>query len=158
MENNKYSVSEFAKLIGVTAQTLRNWDAKGVMRPALVLPTGKRIYTEEQLVKYRKEQGINVANRVCVYYFNPDSNDNIDSKLSGIRELLNSMDSEYSIYRDTSKSLVDSEMFVGVLEKLSKYEFNTVYLISENNKIINKYHIEVLEALSKVLNFKLEIL
>ncbi|MBE3564009.1 MAG: IS607 family transposase [Hydrogenibacillus schlegelii] len=43
-----YSIGEFARLLGVSVSTLRNWDKQGKLKP-LRTPTGKRRYTEEML-------------------------------------------------------------------------------------------------------------
>ncbi|CAM3400089.1 IS607 family transposase [Hydrogenibacillus schlegelii] len=43
-----YSIGEFARLLGVSVSTLRNWDKEGRLKP-LRTPTGKRRYTEEML-------------------------------------------------------------------------------------------------------------
>ncbi|WP_461200501.1 MerR family transcriptional regulator [Anoxybacillus sp. TBDG-1] len=37
-----YSIGEFAKLIGRTEQTLRNWDKSNRLKPAYVAPCGFR--------------------------------------------------------------------------------------------------------------------
>ena len=39
-----YSIGEFGKQIGVTPQTLRNWDKKGELNPAHVSKGGTRYY------------------------------------------------------------------------------------------------------------------
>lgn len=44
-----YSIGEFAKLIGKTEQTLRNWDRNNRLKPAYIAPSGFRYYSEEQL-------------------------------------------------------------------------------------------------------------
>ncbi|MBB5324937.1 putative site-specific integrase-resolvase [Anoxybacillus tepidamans] len=44
-----YSIGEFAKRIGKTQQTLRNWDKNNVLKPAYVAPSGFRYYSEQQL-------------------------------------------------------------------------------------------------------------
>jgi len=45
-----YKITEFAKKLNVTTQTLRNWDKKGILKP-IKLASGHRRYTEEQLNK-----------------------------------------------------------------------------------------------------------
>ena len=44
-----YTISQFAKLIGKTTQTLRNWDKEGVLKPHHVTASGYRYYSQEQL-------------------------------------------------------------------------------------------------------------
>jgi hypothetical protein len=45
--------TEFAKAIGVTVRTLVRWHHEGRFVPAIVLPTGERRYSEEQLESLR---------------------------------------------------------------------------------------------------------
>ena len=44
-----YSIGEFAKLIGKTQQTLRNWDKKNTLVPHHVTESGYRYYSQQQL-------------------------------------------------------------------------------------------------------------
>lgn len=49
-EEIKYmTVAEFASKIGVHPQTVRKWDREGVLKPHHVLPSGRRLYSEEQV-------------------------------------------------------------------------------------------------------------
>ena len=44
-----YSIHKFSKIIGVSAQTLRNWDNNGKLHPHHTTLSGYRYYSEEQL-------------------------------------------------------------------------------------------------------------
>lgn len=44
-----YSIGQFAKAIGKTTKTLRNWDKTGTLKPARVEKSGYRYYSQEQL-------------------------------------------------------------------------------------------------------------
>ena len=44
-----YSINKFSKLLGVSAQTLRNWDKKGKLHPHHTSSNGYRYYSHEQL-------------------------------------------------------------------------------------------------------------
>jgi DNA-binding transcriptional MerR regulator len=44
-----FTTSEAAKLLGVTAKTLRAWDAEGTFEPCKVGPDGHRQYSEKQI-------------------------------------------------------------------------------------------------------------
>ncbi|WP_440329318.1 MerR family DNA-binding transcriptional regulator, partial [Mitsuokella multacida] len=44
-----YTINKFAKIIGVTPQTLRNWDRSGRLHPHHTSTNGYRYYSEEQL-------------------------------------------------------------------------------------------------------------
>lgn len=49
------TIGEFAKVIGVTIQTLRNWDRDGKLKPHHRTAGGQRMYVYEQVEKYFKE-------------------------------------------------------------------------------------------------------
>lgn len=46
------TVDEFAKRIGVHPQTVRMWDKTGVLNPHHKTPSGRRLYSEEQVQAY----------------------------------------------------------------------------------------------------------
>lgn len=43
------TVAEFAGKIGVHPQTVRKWDKENILKPHHVLPSGRRLYSEEQV-------------------------------------------------------------------------------------------------------------
>jgi len=45
-------VGEVAKQIGVTTQTIRDWEKKGVFKPKFVNESGTRFYTQKQVDIY----------------------------------------------------------------------------------------------------------
>lgn len=51
-EKQFMTVEEFAKKIGVHPQTVRSWDKQGVLRPHHKTPSGRRLYTEDQVDEY----------------------------------------------------------------------------------------------------------
>lgn len=54
-----FSINKFAKMIGVSSQTLRNWDNKGKLHPHHTTSNGYRYYSEEQFNNIMK---ININN------------------------------------------------------------------------------------------------
>lgn len=44
-----YSIREFSKILRVSAQTVRNWDASGKLHPRHTTSNGSRYYSHEQL-------------------------------------------------------------------------------------------------------------
>ena len=53
---NKYNISKASALIGVSSQTLRNWDKNDILKPSIVTETGYRYYTDEDLAVYLKKE------------------------------------------------------------------------------------------------------
>ena len=44
-----YTIHEMTEILGVTAQTLRNWDKLGKLKPHHTSPNGYRYYSEDDL-------------------------------------------------------------------------------------------------------------
>lgn len=51
-----YTISQFAKAIGVHPQTLRRWDKQGVLKPQIRSLGKQRRYTQEQVDQYLAQQ------------------------------------------------------------------------------------------------------
>lgn len=47
-----YRIGEFARIIGVTSVTLRNWERTGLLVPHHRSPSGYRYYSHEQAEEY----------------------------------------------------------------------------------------------------------
>ncbi|MBQ9520850.1 MAG: MerR family transcriptional regulator [Acholeplasmatales bacterium] len=45
-----YSSKTVTQILGVTAQTLRNWDKEGKLKPAYVKSNGYRYYSEDSII------------------------------------------------------------------------------------------------------------
>ncbi len=51
MSEQLYSVSQFAKLVGVSVKTLQRWDREGIFK-AHRTPTNRRYYTHQDYLDY----------------------------------------------------------------------------------------------------------
>jgi len=47
--NKYYSINQFSKILGVSAQTLRNWNKNGKLYPHHLSKNGYRYYSKEQI-------------------------------------------------------------------------------------------------------------
>lgn len=55
-KQEKYiKIGEAASYLGVTTQTLRNYEKKGMLVPALIRDSGHRLYSVTQLDKFLEE-------------------------------------------------------------------------------------------------------
>ena len=69
-----YRPGKFAKLIGVSIATLRNWDKQGILKPALKTPSGERRYSEEQLQQFLQNKSIHKAGKTAKGQNKSDTN------------------------------------------------------------------------------------
>ena len=49
MDETWYRIGQAAEYLGVSDSALRLWDVNGSFRPERVLPSGRRMYSQEQL-------------------------------------------------------------------------------------------------------------
>ena len=63
-----YSIGEFGELIGVTRQTLRNWDKVGKLKPCHLGKSGYRYYSRQQFQYYLGLKGENTIRKKVVGY------------------------------------------------------------------------------------------
>ena len=60
-----YSIHEFSKMIGVTPQTLRNWEAKNRLQASHTSTNGYRYYSQKQI---NEMLGIAAINKKIIGY------------------------------------------------------------------------------------------
>ena len=93
-----YSIHEFSKIIGVFAQTLRNWDANGKLHPHHTTVSGYRYYSDEQLNPYLLAKG-------QPFEIISDIGPGINYKKKGLQELIrrisqNQVEKVVVLYKD----------------------------------------------------------
>lgn len=57
MEKKFLKSGEFARRIGVSRTTLWNYEKRGILKAALITPTGYKLYTEDQVEEYFRKYG-----------------------------------------------------------------------------------------------------
>lgn len=67
------SIGKFAKALGVTTQTVRNWAESGKVVPHHVTASGFRYYSQEQVYQYLGLMGKKSSDRVIVGYCRAES-------------------------------------------------------------------------------------
>ena len=101
-----YSIREFSRILGVSAQTLRNWDANGKLHPHHVSSNGYRYYSHEQL-----NQVMNIKsdlNRIVIGYCRVSSNkqkDDLERQIENMKLYLNTQGKPYEIISDIGSGI-----------------------------------------------------
>ncbi len=131
-----YSIGQFAKMVGKTTQTLRNWDKSGMLKPHHVGYSGIRYYSDSELNKVlgRKSE----ETRRVIGYCRGVSDPN-ESKY--VKEYMTARGYQYEIITDTCKSnegllMTLDNITDGSVEKLiiySKCGFDNVCLMIVEN-------------------------
>lgn len=81
-----YAIGDFAEMIGVTQQTLRNWDKLGKLKPHHVSASGYRYYSQAQLNELlRKNEPVQ---RIVVGYArvsSPKQKDDLERQIDNVK-------------------------------------------------------------------------
>lgn len=103
-----YSINKFSKILGVLAQTLRNWDKKGKLHPHHTSSNGYRYYSHEQL-----NQVMNVKpnlDRIVIGYYRVSSNkqkDELERQIENMKLYLTAQGKRANKARKLVKELID---------------------------------------------------
>ena len=103
-----YSINKFSKILGVSAQTLRNWDKKGKLHPHHTSSNGYRYYSHERL-----NQVMNVKlnlDRIVIGYCRVSSNkqkDDLERQIENMKLYLTAQGKRANKARKLVKELID---------------------------------------------------
>lgn len=103
-----YSINKFSKILGVSAQTLRNGDKKGKLHPHHTSSNGYRYYSHEQL-----NQVMNVKpnlDRIVIGYCRVSSNkqkDDLERQIENMKLYLTAQGKRANKARKLVKELID---------------------------------------------------
>jgi putative resolvase len=102
-----YSIGKFAKLIGKTEQTLRNWDKKGILKPAYIAPSGFRYYSQEQLNHFLGIKNIKPERKI-IGYCRVSSNkqkDDLERQVQYVKEYMIAKGYQFEIITDIGSGI-----------------------------------------------------
>ena len=100
-----YTINKFAKIIGVTSQTLRNWDRSGKLHPHHTSSNGYRYYSEDQL---NVVTGIQTAPKKVIGYCrvsSPKQKDDLERQVENLRTYLYAQGQPFEIIIDVGSGI-----------------------------------------------------
>jgi len=103
-----YSIGDFAELIGVTQQTLRNWDKAGKLKPSHKGKSGYRYYSQQQLRYYLGLKGADAAKRKVVGYCRVSSNkqkDDLERQIENVKTYMIAKGYSFDIVADIGSGI-----------------------------------------------------
>ncbi|WP_094546258.1 IS607 family transposase [Petroclostridium xylanilyticum] len=103
-----YSIGEFAELIGVTQQTLRNWDKTGKLKPSHIGKSGYRYYSQQQLQNYLGFKGGNITKRKVVGYCRVSSNkqkDDLERQIENVKSYMIAKGYSFEVITDIGSGI-----------------------------------------------------
>lgn len=153
-----YSINEFSKILGVSAQTLRNWDANGKLHPHHTSSNGYRYYSHEQL-----SQVMNIKpniDRKIIGYCRVSSNkqkDDLQRQVENMRMYLMSQGKPFEIISDIGSGINYKKKGLKELIKLITQNKVEKVVVLYKDRLL-RFGFELIEYIASLYNCEIEII
>jgi len=153
-----YSINEFSKILGVSAQTLRNWDNKGKLHPHHTSLNGYRYYSHEQL-----NQIVNIKpnlDKIIIGYCRVSSNkqkDDLERQIENMKLYLTAQGKPFEIISDIGSGInYKKKGLKELVKRMSQNKVEKVVVLYKDRLL--RFGFELIEYLASLYNCDIEII
>ena len=153
-----YSINEFSKILGVSAQTLRNWDNNGKLHPHHTSTNGYRYYSQEQL-----NQVMNIKpklDRLVIGYCRVSSNkqkDDLERQIENMRLYLTAQGKPFEIISDIGSGVnYNKKGLKELIKRISENKVEKVVVLYKDRLL--RFGFELVEYIAGLYNCDIEII
>ena len=154
-----YSSKTVTQILGVTAQTLRNWDKEDKLKPAYVKSNGYRYYSEESILAYTQERKTK-KNLNVIGYARVSSKkqvDDLERQVDNIKEYLSNKYETFDIITDVGSGInYNKPGLLKLIEKINKKEVDLIVVLYKDRLL--RFGFELVEYFAKLNNVNIEVL
>ena len=154
-----YSIGQFAKLIGKTEQTLRNWDKSGVLKPSHVAPSGFRYYSQEQLNHFLGIKNIKQERKI-IGYCRVSSNkqkDDLERQVQYVKEYMIAKGYQFEIITDVGSGINYNKQGLNkLINMITNNEVEKIVILSKDRLV--RFGYELIENLCLKYGTTIEII
>ena len=153
-----YSAKSVRLMLGVTAQTLRNWDREGKLKPAYVKSNGYRYYSEEQILSYTQERKTKKNLNIIGYarVSNKKQIDDLERQKENLSKYIDNKYGEHEIITDIGSGInYEKPGLKKLIEKINKKEVDLIVVLYKDRLL--RYGFELVEYFAKLNNVKIDI-
>lgn len=154
-----YSSNTVTKMLGVTAQTLRNWDKEGKLKPSYTKSNGYRYYSEDIILSYTQERKTKKDLHVIGYarVFSKKQVDDLNRQVDNIKTYLESKYSDYEIITDIGSGInYQKPGLKKLIEKINKKEVDVIVVLYKDRLL--RFGFDLVEYFAKLNNVSIEVL
>ena len=154
-----YSSKSVTKILGVTAQTLRNWDKEGKLKPAYIKSNGYRYYSEDSILSYTQERKTKKDLNVIGYarVSSEKQSDDLERQVNSLKLYLNNKYQSYEIITDIGSGINYSKKGLQLLiDKINKKEVDVIVVLYKDRLL--RFGFELVEYFARINNVKIEVL
>lgn len=154
-----YSTKKVTEILGVTAQTLRNWDKEGKLKPSYVKSNGYRYYSEESILSYTQERktkkNLNVVGYARVS--SKKQSDDLERQINNLNTYISSKYDSFDIITDIGSGInYNNPGLKKLIEKINKKEVDLIIVLYKDRLL--RFGFELVEYFAQLNNVKIEIL
>lgn len=152
-----YTVNQFSKILGVTPQTLRNWDRVGKLHPHHTSTNGYRYYSSEQLNQIR---GVKPKKRMVIGYCRVSSykqKDDLERQVDNVRNYLIAQGKPFEIITDIGSGInYNKKGLQNLIERITNNEVEKIVVLCKDRLL--RFGFEMLEYVAGLYGCEIEII
>ena len=152
-----YPINKFAKIIGVTSQTLRNWEQSGKLVPHHRSDSNYRYYSEAQLQQILGEQ--KDKKKLTIGYCRVSSHkqkDDLDRQVENMRMYLLAQGSPYEIITDIASGInYKKPGLQDIIKRICSYDVDKVVVLYKDRLV--RFGFELIEYIANLHNCQIEV-
>lgn len=157
---NYYSIGQFAKEIGKTTKTLRNWDKEGKLKPARVEQSGYRYYSQEQLNHFLGLKQENQRQKKIIGYCRVSSvkqKDDLERQIEYVKLYMYAKGYSFEIITDIGSGInYNKKGLHQLLDMVISSEVEKIVVLYKDRLI--RFGYELMEYLCHKLGTEIEII
>ena len=154
-----YSSKTVTQMLGVSAQTLRNWDKEGKLKPSYVKSNGYRYYSEDSILTYTQERKTKKNLNVIGYarVSSKKQSDDLERQVNNIKQYLSSKYETFDIITDIGSGInYKKPGLLKLIEKINKKEVDLIVVLYKDRLL--RFGFELVEYFAELNNVIIEVL
>ena len=155
-----YSIGEFAKEIGKTIQTLRNWDKKNILKPSHVTQGGTRYYSQEQLNHFLGLKSEKQINKKIIGYCRVSSHkqkDDLERQIENVKTYMYAKGYQFEIITDIGSGINYNKKGLNqIIDMVTNSEVEKIVVLYKDRLI--RFGYELIENLCNKFGTIIEII
>ena len=153
------SSNTVSKKLGVTAQTLRNWDKQGKLKPAYIGSNGYRYYSIDDILSFTQERKTKKDIKVIGYarVSSKKQEDDLERQIENLNNILKQKYTNFEIISDIGSGINYKKPGLRkLIELINKKEVDLIIVLYKDRLV--RFGFELIEYFAKLNNVKIEIL
>ena len=154
-----YSSKDVTKILGVTAQTLRNWDKEGKLKPSYTKSNGYRYYSEDVILSYTQERKTKKDVNVVLYarVSSKKQQDDLERQISNLKEYAKDKYEKYDVISDIGSGInYEKPGLKRLIEMINKKQVDIIVVLYKDRLL--RFGFELVEYFAKLNNVKIEVI